>query len=564
MNSDHKIDLLLVDDKPENLISLEAVLESPEINIVKANSGNEALSLLFEYDFALIMLDVQMPEMDGFETAELIRSNAFSKHIPIMFVTAINKEQKHVFKGYDSGAVDYLFKPLNPQVIQQKTSVFIDLFRQKKNLEKITEDLRDTVNRLEESQKIIEKQNLQLSYYSIHDSLTGLHNRRYMDEIIEKEFARSRRYNTDMACLLMDLDFFKQVNDTCGHQFGDYVLKELSVSLKGHVRETDYTFRYGGEEFMVLLPNTDIEGALETAEKFRQLCEDRIYDNNENISMLTISIGVSSLVYNNPVSSIELISLADNALFQAKAEGRNRVRVYEMPEQKTGGKEGITQGIRPIKEKLMFILEKTKRASIASLELLIRESGYIGYRKRSERTTLYIQEMSKELRMPASIISTFNRSTSLYSCFKFLMDQSLMLKDPISDSDKLNIKRMPYMINEMAASFDFFQNERAVLLYHLENYDGSGYPEGLKGDQIPLGARIFSVADAFTAMTSDRDYKPTLSHDQAILELADHAGSQFDPEIVKLFLQVLESHDRDSVTDETLKKAHLILSKKKS
>jgi len=129
-----KINILLVDDKQENLISLEALLENPDLNIIKTTSANKALSLMLEYDFALVLLDVQMPEMDGFEMAELMRGSEKTKYVPIIFVTAISKEQKNVFKGYESGAVDYLFKPLDPDILKGKVNVFIELHRQKKLL----------------------------------------------------------------------------------------------------------------------------------------------------------------------------------------------------------------------------------------------------------------------------------------------------------------------------------------------------------------------------------------------------------------------------------------------
>jgi PAS domain S-box-containing protein len=134
MKEREKINILLVDDKPENLVSLEALLENPDHTIVKTTSANRALSLMLEYEFALVLLDVQMPEMDGFEMAELMRGSEKTKYIPIIFVTAISKEQKHVFKGYESGAVDYLFKPLDPDILKSKVNIFIDLHRQKKLL----------------------------------------------------------------------------------------------------------------------------------------------------------------------------------------------------------------------------------------------------------------------------------------------------------------------------------------------------------------------------------------------------------------------------------------------
>ncbi|NOZ68856.1 MAG: response regulator [Deferribacteres bacterium] len=128
MNSKGNIqNLLIVDDRPENLLALEAILEGPGLNIVKASSGKEALELMLEYDFALVLLDVQMPGMDGFETAELMRGNERTRYVPIIFVTAISKEQKYIFRGYEAGAVDYLFKPLEPDILRNKVRVFLEL-----------------------------------------------------------------------------------------------------------------------------------------------------------------------------------------------------------------------------------------------------------------------------------------------------------------------------------------------------------------------------------------------------------------------------------------------------
>jgi len=149
MNETEKQNLLLVDDRPENLLALESLVDSPDLNIVKATSGNEALGLMLEHDFALVLLDVQMPGMDGFETAELMRSSDRTMQVPIIFVTAISKEQQHVFKGYEIGAVDYIFKPLDPHILQGKVNVFLDLYKQKRSLERTAQDLKQTTEQLE-------------------------------------------------------------------------------------------------------------------------------------------------------------------------------------------------------------------------------------------------------------------------------------------------------------------------------------------------------------------------------------------------------------------------------
>ncbi len=163
MNERKKSNILIVDDRPENILSLEALLDAPDMNIIKAYSGNEALGMILEYDFALVLLDVQMPEMDGFETAELMRSNTRTKHIPIIFVTAINKDQQHVFKGYQAGAVDYIFKPLEPEILKNKVNVFLELHSQKAALKNKNDELRKANQIIHDQQKAaIEEERLKV------------------------------------------------------------------------------------------------------------------------------------------------------------------------------------------------------------------------------------------------------------------------------------------------------------------------------------------------------------------------------------------------------------------
>ncbi len=150
MGNEEGIDVLIVDDRPENLLAVESVIESPDLNIIKAATGDEALGLMLDHDFALAILDVQMPGIDGFETAELMRGSEKTRQIPIIFVTAISKEHKYVFKGYESGAVDYLFKPIDPGIMRSKVKVFCELFRQKRIIQ-------DHLREIEEKNEGLEK-----------------------------------------------------------------------------------------------------------------------------------------------------------------------------------------------------------------------------------------------------------------------------------------------------------------------------------------------------------------------------------------------------------------------
>ena len=307
--------ILVVDDRPENLVAMKKVLAKIQAKLYTASSGNEALSLIIDNDFALILLDVQMPEMDGFETAEIMRSSDYAATTPIIFVTAISKEPQHVFRGYDSGAVDYIFKPVEPKILQSKVAIFLELDRQRKELEAAREELLQKNQILEE--------------LAIHDELTGIFNRRQLNIVLKQEFSRCKRYSTDLSCMMLDLDHFKNINDTYGHDFGDVVIRTFAQRLSRKIRSTDFAFRFGGEEFMVLLPHTDIHGAENIARKICKINEKVVFTSANHTASVTTSIGLASFHQHHPSEQEELFIMADKALYVAKENGRNRVEIYQ-------------------------------------------------------------------------------------------------------------------------------------------------------------------------------------------------------------------------------------------
>lgn len=322
-----KLDILIVDDRPENLLTLEQVLESPDLNIVRATSGQQALRLLFDYDFALVLLDVQMPDMDGFETAELMRNNKRTRHIPIIFVTANHTKPQHIFRGYDSGAVDYLFKPLEPQMLLSKVYVFLEIHRQRRALQAKTRELDTKIAELEALQAELEEKNRQLQLLSSLDGLTGIPNRRHFDEMLDLEWTRLAREKMPLSLIILDVDHFKRYNDHYGHLEGDRCLKRVAGTLDSLLkRPADIVARYGGEEFAAILPGTDMIGAQHVAENIRRaMVEMRIeHSDSPAHSVVTVSLGVSAVIPGPGCSPADLIQAADKALYQAKESGRNR------------------------------------------------------------------------------------------------------------------------------------------------------------------------------------------------------------------------------------------------
>jgi len=327
-----KAKILIVDDRPENLLTLESLLDSPELVLIRANSGEEALTQTLDHDFALVLMDVQMPGMDGYETAELMRGNKRTRHIPIIFVTAELSNMNQIFRGYESGAVDYLFKPLDENVFKSKVGIFLDLFRQKSQLEEKTRELDAKVAELEELQQQLEETNEQLRLLSSMDGLTGLLNRRRFDELLEEEWQRNLRHKTPLSLLMVDIDHFKDYNDNYGHIQGDNCLKMVAHGLANSLqRHVDKVSRYGGEEFAVILPSTDAEGAYTVAQRMRADIEEMNIEHcaSGTCASVTVSIGVSSLVPTTEILSTRLVNAADQGLYKAKESGRNRCCTIE-------------------------------------------------------------------------------------------------------------------------------------------------------------------------------------------------------------------------------------------
>ncbi|MCK5310590.1 MAG: diguanylate cyclase [Desulfobacteraceae bacterium] len=550
MSRHEKIKILVVDDREVNISAIKAMLKGIEVEIVEAYSGDDALAHALEYEFALLLIDLAMPEMDGLKTAQIIRDNRKIKNTPIVFVTDIDQDTKHLFKGYELGGIDYIFKPIDPNMLKNKVKIFLDFFHGKKEVEDINLKLHKSIEQieivnikiLEQQGKLIEEERLKvllqmagatahelsqplqilignielmemlqqdgkdISQYiekikesgtriaevakkiqnlkhdqirthdsstkiidihqstnilyvedskrdfnrlkklltanhkvdllhvktikqafsvieeensnvdiifldyilksgtafdfmelcmkkginipviivtghgsekiasqlikagaydyfpkseldansvirsinssidkarlqkeldivhkkiaenSIKDGLTGLYNHRYFMEALEIEFERALRYNRKFSLLMVDIDYFKVINDKYGHQAGDGVLSGLSDVFRSCVRKSDVVCRYGGEEFTIILPDTDKENAIITAEKIRKEVEKTELKSGGHQIKVTISVGICT---NHEIDSPRaLIGESDRALYRAKNNGRNRSESY--------------------------------------------------------------------------------------------------------------------------------------------------------------------------------------------------------------------------------------------
>jgi len=281
---------------------MEGVLEGMGANLLTASSGHEALALVLKHEFAMVLLDVQMPDMDGFETAELMRGMKQTRHLPIVFVTAISKEDEHIFRGYDAGAIDYLFKPVNPVILRSKVEIFLKIHRQQRLLEKKTMELDQKVEELLVLKAQLEEANQQLEELSRTDALTGLANRRHFKEVLAAEWRRAQRNGQFLALI-------------------------MAAALRSPLmRTSDLAARFGGEEFVILLPGTDLEGGTFIAEAIRRDVERLAIPHADSSTggLVTMSFGVAAVKPYDDLVDLNLVCAADKALYMAKEEGKNR------------------------------------------------------------------------------------------------------------------------------------------------------------------------------------------------------------------------------------------------
>lgn len=323
--------ILVVDDEPEinNYVALALRLEGHEA--LQANDGKQGLEVVREHMPDLILSDMQMPIMGGFEMAEILRNDPATETIPVIFVTG-RQELEFRVRGLEF-AVDYIIKPFATPELLARVRAALRLRHLEMEMRATNEQLALTVERLASA-------NAQLEELALTDELTRICNRRGFDKWLEDELWRARRLKSPVALLMFDLDHFKLVNDTWGHAQGDAVLQEFAVLLRNSSRHIDVVARFGGEEFAVVLPSTDLEGAQIFAEKARSALDTleipRVTGDAENLSPLHITTSVGGAVLQNVPAekSIEelgksFIRCADHYLYEAKAAGRNTTAVHE-------------------------------------------------------------------------------------------------------------------------------------------------------------------------------------------------------------------------------------------
>ena len=355
---------------------------------------------------------------------------------------------------------------------------------------------------------------------ALTDPLTGLGNHRHFHERLQRELLSAEEQAMPLTLCFVDIDDFKKVNDRYGHPSGDRVLSQVGARL----RQGGEAFRLGGDEFALLLVDHDEAMALAAADSIVERIATVDFD---HIGTVTVSAGLATFPMQGHGRD-ELIRLADSALYWAKEHGKNRVRLYRPEVVELSELKRLAPG--PDKA-------ARYRAAASLAKAVDARDTYTG--SHSERVSELAAKVAKRLGLDAEQVELTRLAGSLHDLGKLAIPEEILRKPgTLTDSERLVLERHPQIGFRMLDSLGV-DPVADLVLHHHERWDGTGYPDGLRGEQIPLGARIIFVTDAYDAMTSDRIYRPKLSSRAALAELERCAGTQFDPGIVAAFVEEL-------------------------
>ncbi len=377
---------------------------------------------------------------------------------------------------------------------------------------------------------------LQVEARATHDRLTGVANRETLLTTLVAEVERATRHHKPLAVAFIDIDRFKPINDTYGHNSGDAILRQVASLITDNVRASDLFGRYGGEEFMLILPETSVDDALPLTEKLRSLvmaAPMRLA--NGQSAAVTISAGIAGGI-GSQLQVDRLVDQADAAMYAAKSLGRNRTYMFrDLDDESRIRRAPISAERRSAAAAIGQWASDSATQALASV--LAPQPHHRG--RPSDMIASLATGIALEMGLPSEEIERIRIASLLHDLGKLAVPSEILDKPTkLTDGEWQAIGEHPRIGQVILEEASSLRDAIPVVLHHHERYNGGGYPHGLRGSEIPLGARIVAVADAYHAMIHQRPYKGAVTHEQAIAELRRNAGTQFDPQVVRHFCAV--------------------------
>lgn len=432
------------------------------------------------------------------------------------------------------------------QVFWVEVNVKKVILDEKERLVAIMRDIskrKSAEERLSELNKELLEYNKKMEQLSLIDPQTGLYNYRYFEKVMEAEFDRSRRSVSPLSLIMVDIDYFQSVNDVYGHRFGDLVLNQFSGQLQKMVRKYDYVIRYAGEKFLIISPGVNRGTALRMSRRINEAFHLYHFGDDEHRLNISLSIAVVSYPEDRRFSGQGLVDLVRKVLRRAKQDGGDRV--YSSQDKDMNGDEvkEINSNHELLEHKITKLTTQANRNLVESVLAFAKtielKDQYTG--EHVEKTVQYATEIAWGLNLPRDEVERIRQAAILHDLGKVGISENLLRKeDKLTEKEFKEIQKHPQIAADILRPIQFLHDVIPLIFYHHERWDGKGYPKGLKGKEIPIGARIIAVADVYQALVSDRPYRKRYPKSKAIKIIKNGAKKHFDPQVINVFMEVIK------------------------
>lgn len=513
------------------ITAIQTGIDAKEVSVMLKNTNKYFLSnsSLENVEYTDLYLKFNHPIVNWFKNNhDLLLSSQINNHVSFK---GLWEQEKQVIKIFDTeivAPIKYLDELIGMVIISGRSD-------EAPYVEDDTEFLQTIINNaaaIIENAKTVQN----IKKQSITDELTKLYNHRYFHDTVSEWIIEKKHPNFSIA--MIDIDQFKIYNDLYGHFAGDEALKKIAEILSNSAYKDDLLVRYGGEEFVVFMPNITGPAALKAIERMRRAVEDGFLLSKDIKEFLTVTIGVSC--YPDDGRTLEdILTKADEAMYYGKQSGRNKAILYR--EDKT-----LTDKDDEIQERI----KEAHLSSIYALAATIDAKDHYTY-GHSNNVAILSAALAKEAKFDEKDIETVTSAGLLHDIGKVGIPESVLSKVGFLDEAEMEIMRghVVQSINIIKHIPNLLETVPIIMSHH-ERYDGNGYPRGISGKNIPILGRVICIADSFDAMTTDRPYRRGLTLEQAIYELKKNASKQFDPNLVEKFIELIESGKLDTLSLE--------------